>query len=146
MTTICYKENVLASDSLTTCGDIVFDNDVKKLVRVKIGWIGCCGETDAAEKLAMYLNGQGDESTTHNINVKAILMQDNGDTYYIASRGDTLHRSRVTSDCWAIGSGYEIALGAMSSGLSAIEAVKVAIERDIYSGGKIQSVKRGQKK
>jgi ATP-dependent protease HslVU (ClpYQ) peptidase subunit len=43
--------------------------------------------------------------------------------------------------CDAIGSGEEYAIGAMDAGLSAKDAVKIACNRDIYSGGRIRTFK-----
>jgi hypothetical protein len=41
----------------------------------------------------------------------------------------------------ADGSGYKFALGAMDHGKSAKDAVKYAMTRDIYTGGKVKVIK-----
>jgi ATP-dependent protease HslVU (ClpYQ) peptidase subunit len=45
------------------------------------------------------------------------------------------------SEFVAIGSGAAVALGAMAYGATAREAVRIAIEFDVYSGGEIQEVR-----
>lgn len=40
----------------------------------------------------------------------------------------------VDSDCAAMGSGYEIALGAMHAGATPREAVKIACDLNVYTG------------
>lgn len=41
----------------------------------------------------------------------------------------------------AIGSGAACALAAMDAGADAVKAVRIACKRDIYSGGRVRSVK-----
>jgi len=48
----------------------------------------------------------------------------------------------IMADKFAVGSGRNLALGAMEAGATAEEAVKVAIARDCYSGGEITVLHR----
>jgi hypothetical protein len=44
---------------------------------------------------------------------------------------------------WAIGSGGDIALGAMAAGADARQAVKIACKLDVYSGGRVVVLRPG---
>lgn len=44
------------------------------------------------------------------------------------------------SDSYAIGSGSDLALGAMEAGKSALDAVKIACKKSVYCGGQIHAV------
>jgi hypothetical protein len=52
---------------------------------------------------------------------------------------------RVHAPYYAIGSGAEFALAAMDAGVSAVRAVKIAIGRDLWSGGKVTAVRLKRK-
>ena len=146
MTTIAQKDGVMAADSRSTCGDVIFDDNVKKLIRVKDGWVGCAGVNSDIEKLVEHLTTPKDEATLVKLEVVGILMQDDGKDYLLSTSEGCYYKTLITSGCWAIGSGAPYALSQMRSGASAVTSVQVAIECDIYSGGKVQSIKRGQKK
>ena len=51
---------------------------------------------------------------------------------------------RISGKYYAIGSGAICALSAMDAGASAIEAVRIGIKRDVFSGGKVMSVRLGR--
>lgn len=146
MTTIAYANGILASDSRSTCGDTIFDDNVNKLERVKDGWVGCCGINADIDKLVEHLIVPKDEAIVGLLNAHGILMQDNGKSYAISCSEGAYYKTLITSNCWAVGSGAPYALASMRGGASAIDAVKMAIKCDINSGGKVKSVKRGQKK
>jgi hypothetical protein len=48
---------------------------------------------------------------------------------------------RVKAPYYAVGSGSILAFGAMDAGATAIEAVRIAVRRDPYSGGKVTHVR-----
>lgn len=51
---------------------------------------------------------------------------------------------RLNGKYYAIGSGAFAALCAMDAGATAIEAVRIGIRRDVFSGGKLTSVRLGK--
>lgn len=52
--------------------------------------------------------------------------------------------SRHRVDAWTMGSGGDIALGAMEAGASPEEAVRIAMTRDIYTGGDVTVLRRAK--
>jgi hypothetical protein len=48
---------------------------------------------------------------------------------------------KIDAPFHAVGSGSELAIGAMSAGASAKEALKIASQYDIYTGGKLRTKK-----
>lgn len=143
MTTIAYRDGVLAGDTQITCGATI-DGWTQKVFRkgpILYATTGCSGLGDA---FRAWVEGGlvGD----------APAMKREGDdaeaSGYIFPGGDRVvwrynsvwasHRAPF----FAYGSGAEIALGAMLAGASAEEAVKLAAERDTNTGGEITVLKR----
>ena len=60
------------------------------------------------------------------------------------SDGKLLRQKQDLSICWACGTGGDFALAAMDMGASAEGAVRIAIGRDVYSGGEIKTIKVGE--
>lgn len=146
MTTVALKDGILASDSRSTVGGVIFDDNIRKLYRVKDGWVGCSGANADIEKLVDHLITPKDESMLGELIAYGILMQDDGKSYLLGTNDGCYYRTLIPSNCWAIGSGADFAIASMRGGSSATDAVKMAIQCDIHSGGIVQSVKRGQKK
>ena len=53
---------------------------------------------------------------------------------------DSVYPNKVVADFYAIGSGNELALGAMAAGADARRAVEIAIMLDTSSGGEIHTM------
>jgi 20S proteasome alpha/beta subunit len=145
MTTIAYKDGVLASDGKITAGGCVTNLTSKKIFRVNSAWIGVCGTVADWGLVVDYLNNNG-TPIPPTAEFDCIYMPDKGKAVILEVCKGGILREIAFAPPFAIGSGGNFAIGAMAHGASAIEAVKIACKYDVYSGGKVQSVKRGQKK
>jgi len=137
MTTIAYRDGVLAADTLLNA--IAGHDRVTKLKRRGNAVYGVAGVLVDCEALADWYFGPrnappkyfliGDERPSAQI----IVIHDDGKVY---SSGWGGHAVEVTSYV-AIGSGSEYAVGAMYMGADAIHAVQAAMRHDTDTGGEI---------
>jgi ATP-dependent protease HslVU (ClpYQ) peptidase subunit len=142
MTTIAYRDGVLASDSRLTFDSAVSTDKCKKIWRLKDGALfGASGNNEAG---LMVLKALQKDTPLPKLegDMCAILIRPNGRVYYSDGR---------LWDHWpekfiAIGSGGSYALAAMRSGADVVTAVKAGIAVDIYSGGRVQVLKLGRKR
>lgn len=157
MTTIAWDGTVLAADSQSTSGDVICSLKEQKIFQPKDGvqWVvegesvvalGCSGDCGAEVELQELLHGGLKYSTPFTSSVSftalAIISQDRA---FIISKDKGEDRASISLqlDPYAIGSGGLIARTAMHCGWGAIDAVKTAIEMDVYSGGQINSFMQG---
>jgi ATP-dependent protease HslVU (ClpYQ) peptidase subunit len=143
VTTICYKDNEIAFDSRCTAGDRIVDNNYNKKRSIEGYHFFCAGSTLDIEKLIAAVFDQ--EFDLHpkregNLQAVAFLVSPDSQDYKCGYVDDELILMPLDGrSCDAIGSGEEYAIGAMDAGLSAKDAVKIACNRDIYSGGRIRT-------
>lgn len=146
MTTIAYKDGVLVSDSRETVAKRIDRDNAQKLFRLANGAVlGCAGSSLAARVLVDKLNNSVKDHkrkkavlpTFRIKNCLAILLAHGNKVYYFEN-GMWEDISDIPH--YSIGSGSDYALAAMDAGASALEAVKIAAKRDIYSGGRIVSM------
>lgn len=139
MTTIAYKDGVIAFDSRITNSDIVINDNAKKYY-MKGGktFFYSGAESDIDRLINGYLNGL--IKLEHGVDGNAMVIDISG-LYYVGVTEDfELWRSPVDVESpFAIGSGRDFALAFMDSGMSAVDAVKMTSKRDIYTGGAIRS-------
>lgn len=140
MTTIAYKNGIIAYDSyLTNTTTIIYKNYNKKFKRGNILFFPAGIESDYLELIDSYESGKVDRDLEC-----TCLVVENNKIFKVANISTSLALSKCLVDLnepSAIGSGSHIALGAMDYGASAYEAVKIAAGRDIYTGGKIRTYK-----
>ena len=129
----------MAADSQLTSGELM-DLHVRKVHRRKgdgalVGFAGYASHGRAftkwflgGEKGARPSLGDSDDNCS-----TAIVVRPNGLVEFHDRRGTYTPRG----DYFVAGSGADIALGAMAAGASARKAVKIAIEYDTQTGGKI---------
>lgn len=141
MTTIAYRDGVLAADSLITSGTMRCGHEikVKALGKLLYGSCGSCGLTDKVE--AWMRSGMVGDRPPLKVGEAAgsvfVFMPDDR-IVWMHEDGDTVIRAPY----WAAGSGERFALGAMAHGASAEEAVKAAIAHDTVSGGEVTVLRR----
>ncbi|WP_439851141.1 proteasome subunit beta [Pseudomonas syringae] len=138
MTTIAYKDGVIAYDSRTTRGTTISDDDCEKLQTVNgVQFIctGCACDFDAL--IAGYFGtvaGSQVEASGYAIDDgKLFLIGYDDKTGFWKS---SLNLDRVD----AIGSGSPFALTAMDMGSTAAEAVEMAKKRDTGTGGLVRTL------
>lgn len=142
MSTIAYRDGVLASDSMLS-GDNFTWGSVSKISRSERGGIGgAVGRLEeTAEFLAWFTKFGADDperfppprgkdgadgiAVTQALTDAGVLLLWTG--------GERL--TVVKTSFIAIGSGAKIAMGAMAAGATAEEAVEIAAKYDVYTGG-----------
>jgi ATP-dependent protease HslVU (ClpYQ) peptidase subunit len=139
MTTIAYKDGVIAYDSRITRGDTIMDDDAEKMVMRDGYTFFCTGPTPDIEKLIeLYCmrHASGD------ISANAFVVHDGFVWMAGWNETDGLWRSKIGADkVNAIGSGSDHALTAMDCGKSAYESVEMAKKRDTNTGGQVRIFK-----
>lgn len=146
MTTIAYKDGIMAGDTLAMDPHGLKEY-VSKVTAVDIDgdtWLfGSAGESSIAAKLLKQI-----EQCAH---IKDVISMDiEGDpddkNSALLCRGDAVFRKvvsmwwRVSRNYHAIGSGRDYALAAMYCGKSASEAVEIAKGFDGYTGGDVEVI------
>lgn len=148
MTTIAYKDGVIASDSRATYDDWTKSKCVKlyraksKIDPVKGDVIVATAGHSSASLLFLDWLEVGGEPRLHDRGVnemnefECLIVHKSG--VWI---GDRLCRLEVLEEeFWAAGSGRQAALAAMHCGKSAVEAVRIACRIDSFSGGRVVSM------
>lgn len=136
MTTIAYRDGVLAADTLATWGD---SRDGRCTKIAKRGPVLAAGAGSMAQVQAFLdwfragMKGDPPPAQAGDNSAFCYLIEPSGWFLMWGPRG--WERSR--DDALALGSGGEYARGAMSAGATAEEAVAIAILHDVKSGGPI---------
>lgn len=138
MTVIATDGNSVAGDSYSTCqGQLLACR--QKVHRLKDGRIvGACGPTTDCVQLVQWLAEGGDKPTLGD-EVTALILNGDGSVDWVDNKL-TIVSGNVLP--YAIGSGGDIALGAMLAGASPKEAAKLAASRQLDCGGEITVMKR----
>ncbi|EKT4568469.1 proteasome subunit beta [Pseudomonas putida] len=139
MTTIAYKDGVIAYDSRQTrSGTIVSDNSLKCQVVEGVSFFLSGAVCDEKALIAAYFG------TPSAVAVECSGYAVDGGKLLMVGYDDKTGIWRQELDPAnpdAIGSGSPYALAAMDMGASAEEAVHAAMKRDIYTGGKVRTVR-----
>lgn len=133
MTTIAYRDGVMAADTASwdSCG--IFFGRSRKIYRLADGRVlGTAGSKSMALRVVAWLNGSADRPTPNDERptdrFAGIIADCDGRIFYMDA---SLEPSELL-DCkfTAIGSGRELALGAMAMGASASDACCIAAKFD----------------
>lgn len=138
MTIIVWRDGIIAADSQTTNG--VLAGKTKKLFKLKNAAIGFAGLLTDGLKLIEFLKSDEDKPPELSEDFESLMMDLR--TGKCAYYDRTLIAVKIMDKFEAIGTGSELAIGAMEHGATAIEAVRVAIKRDINSGGRIAVIRK----
>ncbi len=140
MTTIAYRDGILAADTQITCGSTV-DGWAQKAFKIGSVLYATVGSAGPGEAFRNWLVGgmKGDAPNmkpTDEIEGDAFIFP-GGDRVVWRYRNEwATHRAPF----FAYGSGSAIALGAMAMGATAEQAVAAAALRDTATGGEITTV------
>jgi ATP-dependent protease HslVU (ClpYQ) peptidase subunit len=141
MTTLAYRDGVLAGDTRTTDeADGILPGHVRKVLRLKNGTlIGFAGGLATMQTIFRDIkkNPNGVLNIQPNEELEGLLIYADGKVMQLDGGGWT----ERDADFYAIGSGAVPARVAMRCGLDARAAVKIAMEFDSDTGGKVQCVK-----
>lgn len=143
MTTIAYKDKVFAYDSLTTMGNTVLRRNADKAVKYNDCIFFVAGtEADTQSIIEEYESAKTNQFQSHNEYDSEALVLDNRQIYLYQIDNSRYYVTQLRiDDIVAIGSGARFALGAMYAGCSAEEAVKIASQLDVYTGGPINTTR-----
>lgn len=144
MTTIAYRDGVLASDSRATIKERVDTDRCKKIFRLRNNsYISIAGDylngMRLMERLKQLIKTRKKDQQLYLPNerfkgVSAILVDEEAAWIFDGCLWENLK----VYPYYAIGTGGPYALAAMDAGATAEEAVRVGIKRDVYSGGRVQ--------
>lgn len=141
MTTIIYKDGIMYSDSRGYSGDKSPIGSKAKMHQLKNGAIlgvssSKVGEAERFKRLVEKdlecLEAQDE------IKVQALLVLKDGSVYYF--NDEKSFSGPLVADWFAIGSGEQFAVGALSAGASAKKAMRITIELDHWSGGEVNKL------
>ena len=139
MTTIAYKDGVIAYDARETSDDIVLSDDVEKCIdRGGIKFLVMGASCDEEALIDAYFQ---DLMTVKDLDASAWVVDGGRVHCFSVGDGRTFSYEMDLSNCYAAGSGGAFAYGAMDMGATAKQAVQMAAKRDVYTGGKIKTYK-----
>lgn len=156
MTTLAYKNGVLAVDSQVSIGSNMHKSSKKLMIGNGIA-VAMCGQLDYCTQLAHFVIDDPSRlkkglhpNNTHLLKIPdlevikktqiVILTKTKAYTYdYELLLGEVTYS-------YAAGSGDDLALGAMLNGASAVEAVKVACKVDVWTSGPVRWIDRNDKR
>lgn len=134
MTTIAYRDGVMAADS-GCFNNGLYEGEVDKIwVMPDVGVMACCGEYGAILKVVEWLKDGAQPNRKPRLSKESQFAG-----LLITPEGEVLHYQiglrplRIVADFHAIGSGRQIAVGAMAAGASAEQAVQIACHYDRIS-------------
>lgn len=136
MTTVAWDGKTLAADSQATVGAI--RARVVKIVRSPDGFLAAgAGELNSITPWLRWVSaGLNPDEQPDELHSKShvIIIDPKGKAFTFEGSPTRLP---LLNKFWALGSGMELALGAMAMGADARTAVKVAAKFDVYTGGRI---------
>lgn len=151
MTTIAYKDGIMAADSKITSGDDYMGR-CNKVVRLPYGHLlGMSGDADERDFVELLSKVRSVKNlptrailVTLKQAIRGLLVLKSGHVFYVevyydenAPDGDTAYTAQIIEcheRCAAMGNGFRYALGAMEAGASAERAVHVACKYDTATG------------
>ena len=141
MTTVAYKNGVIAYDSRTTVGSLIIDDAAnKKRTRDSTVFV-FCGRPDQYDD---FIDAYFSESKEINKrNECSAIASESGKVFVCGiDENGYIFKTEINDiyDIYAIGSGCDFAWTAMDMGATAKEAVKIAMKRDVYTGGEVRSL------
>ncbi|ALQ51903.1 hypothetical protein [Nitrosomonas ureae] len=141
MTTIAYKDGIIAYDSRVRAGDLIIDDNIDKHFHVGNDHFFISGDIGQADEFIHC--AQSGSSVMRYIDIHAIAILE-GKLLIIGIEEIDGH-SRMYKDIprlnyhYAVGSGMRFALAAMDMGASAKESIELAMKRDSCTGGTIRT-------
>lgn len=142
MTTIAYRDGVLAADSLITENGSRW-GAATKIVREGRILAGASGSTALCQRFLAWVSGgrSGECPAMKDGDEKATGVVFPGGR--IVVEYDTNARPiRLSAPFYASGSGREFAVGAMATGADAESAVRIAAKYDLFTNGRIHVLRR----
>lgn len=152
MTTVAYKDGVIAGDGLCTHASYVSSRSFQKIVATDSHLAGISGQADYGAAFLEWVKAGCDPK---HIPLSATKTTGDIDAFVVDASGnvtaygqDMMPLSLGRPKFYAVGSGWAFAIGAMAMGASAEQAVRIAAKFDTATGGKIvtRRLKRAKKR
>lgn len=146
MTTIAYRDGWLVSESRSSTNTYIDSDRTKKIFKLPKGaYMAMSGNWVPGLRLfeltkQIIASGRGELPNVKFPKCMAIVAFKNG-MAALYEDGMWFDLDKWKYPYAAIGTGTLFALAAMDAGATAEEAVRIAVRRDLYSGGRIQKVK-----
>jgi 20S proteasome alpha/beta subunit len=138
MTTIAYKDGVLAADRRVTKGDQIVQYKHRKAYKNVEGWLYAgSGTVSDLKRFEAWAETDDGSKTPPKGDYEGLMVSPEGRVW--AVEGGVMWRM-TGAKFMAIGSGGPVALGALHAGADAVQAVKIAQLVDSSSGGGVDYV------
>lgn len=147
MSTVAYKDGVIAAETIAVCADERY-GDIEKVGRTEnylFGFAGRLGYMRPTYLWVKMLDEEGVHPQDFHKHGDKLDIDDNGSAIIVDRSGQIWcveldgYTHPVGRACEAIGSGGRYALGAMTFGATAEEAIEVSSMLDVNSGGRIMT-------
>lgn len=135
MTTIAFDGKTLAADSLVTYDGMRVGNS-EKIVKVIGGMLGSAGNSEDVTAAEAWFNAGCPEKRPVLTSYIGIFIPDDGSSPQEYNE-KLIQMALPSNSPWVAGTGKNFAMAAMLAGKDAVEAVRIAIQLDIYSGGDV---------
>lgn len=146
MTVIAYKDNIMACDSCWATQEGLQEISLTKIRRLKSGGLlGGAGEGDARDVELLLENVKSEKDLPLRsklqelrIDWTGLLVLPDGSVWTVATSDTPDKKDAEVGVCQfnrgfaSVGTGAELAIGAMAAGKSAYEAVKIVCDWDIH--------------
>lgn len=135
MTTIAYRNGVLAGDTMESFDRTIMPYAVRKVFRLPDGTLlGATGTAEACEVVRRALAKGSPLPKLEDVEAVRVFKANHIEVF----EGHLWRR--VHAPFYALGSGCDVALAAMYAGATAREAVAIAVKMDTATGGRVQTV------
>lgn len=137
MTTIAYKDGIIAYDGRVTAGrTIVYDDFDKLRERDGAFFLGTGATSEINELIGLFFG----EEIIGECGAEMLVVQDGTIALIGYYEGKLAKTPLMLERPYSIGSGSDHALTALDMGASAYQAVEMAMKRDSCTGGKIRTL------
>lgn len=153
MTTIAVKDGIMVGDGRCSLGSTVIKDDIVKVFWINNHLMGGAGRARSISTFADWLQKHTDYTIVNQevgdlVTLIPPVLQDDEEFTALVLTPDKqvlMYDGNVALNLGndvaaSIGSGSVFSLAAMDAGASAEEAVRIAMKRDVYSGGEITVV------
>lgn len=153
MTTIAVKDGIMVGDGRCSLGSTVIKDDMVKVFWINNHLMGGAGRARSISTFAQWLQKHTDYTIVNQevgdlVDLIPPVLQDDEEFTALVLTPDKqvlMYDGNVALNLGqdvpaSIGSGSVFALAAMDAGSSAEDAVRIAMKRDVYSGGEITVV------
>jgi 20S proteasome alpha/beta subunit len=148
MTTIAYKDDIIAFDSRLTNGSTIIDDNFLKIIQDDSTIATGCGEWSEVNDLVYAFKNKTDIHLKNDA-IVLIHMLNLGTLFECYAWEGKIYCNeidRLLPVYYTYGTGKKHALTAMDMGFTAKQAVDMAAKRDIYTGGVIRGYDLKQRK